>query len=93
MLTATNIDRGFNSVTSVFTFNLHTKNFCTLKSKIFTGHQKKSYARTEAFTTTLIMGKLNLSSRQQVPRLQDKAEWLFYILYFGGTVVQFAIRQ
>ena len=51
MLTATNIDRGFNWVTSVYTFNLHARTFALSNQKYsqIIKKKEKSYARTGAF--------------------------------------------
>ena len=90
MLTATNIDRGFNSVVS---FNLHARTFALSNQEDSQIIKKKGYSRTGAFHNKFNNGQAHLNSRQQVQRLQDKAEWPVYILYFGGTVMQIAIRQ
>ena len=94
MLTATNIDRGFNSVTSVYHSIFTQELFAFSNQKCLEVIKKKKLRKDRSFfTTSLIMGKLNLSSRQQVPRLQDKAEWLFYIIYIGVIVMQIAKRE
>jgi len=55
-----------STVLPQFIIQSSRKNFCSLKSKIFKDHQKENVTQgQEFFTISLIMGKLDLSSRQQ----------------------------
>ena len=86
MLTATNIDRGFNSVTSVFTFNLHARTFALSNQKYSQIIKKKKLRKDRCFSQQVNNGQAQFKFKATSAAIARQG-WMaiLYIIFWRNS--------